>query len=539
MGSPVPPGEEPGCGIVSDGSPPSPGAAATPAVAAPPDRVPSASAGPDSASPADPESPAAPALPPAGAPPGGPPPPAGSPPHRRRGRTILIWTASITAGVVAIAVVGVFLLYRHLNGNIQQRDVSGLLGSQPVDLHPQAENILVVGSDTRYGQGTQYGRDLVTDQSDTTMIVHVAANRQWAEVMSIPRDSYVSIPACRMGDGQMSAPQVSKINEAFAIGNLDGNNTALGVACTIKTVEQDTGIYIDHFVVVNFTGFKNMVAALGGVAECNTQPINDPLSGLRLTAGHHMLTPAQALAYVRARYTLGDGSDLERITRQQAFMSSLIQRVKSKLLNPVAIYRFLDAATKSLTIDTKLGGVTGLYNLASSLRNLPSNKVAFFTLPTYPRSEVVPSDTANVLWTQPQDSEIFQAFRNDVPASQSLFAGSASASAAIRRREQPVREPGGAVGHARQLDVRPVGQFHADGTAFHRDRRLPSRRPGPRTRTSAPAEVRRRDRLRLRTCGRPGHNSPESRAAGSPREPDIWFSFGKPGIRPGRIPLTP
>ena len=110
-------------------------------------------------------------------------------------------------------------------------------------------------------------------------------------------------------------------------------------------------------------------------------------------------------------------------------MSSLIQRVKSKLLNPVAIYRFLDAATKSLTIDTKLGGVTGLYNLASSLRNLPSKKVAFFTLPTYPRSEVVPSDTANVLWTQPQDSEIFQSFRNDVPASQSLFAGSASASA--------------------------------------------------------------------------------------------------------------
>ena len=102
-------------------------------------------------------------------------------------------------------------------------------------------------------------------------------------------------------------------------------------------------------------------------------------------------------------------------------MSSLIQRVKSKLLNPIAIYRFLDAATKSLTIDTRLGGVKGLYNLASSLRNLPSNKVALFTLPTYPRSDVVPSDAANVLWTQPQDSEIFQSFRDDVPASQSLF----------------------------------------------------------------------------------------------------------------------
>jgi len=287
----------------------------------------------------------------------------------------------------------------------------------------------VVGSDTRYGQGTQYGRNLTTDQSDTTIIVHVAADRQWAEVMSIPRDSWVSIPACRMGNGRMSSPQTYKINEAFAVGNLDGNNTTLGVACTIKTVEQDTGIYLDHFVVVNFTGFKNMVAALGGVQECNTQAINDPLSGLKLTAGQHLLTPTQALAYVRARYTLGDGSDLERITRQQAFMSSLIQRVKSKLLNPLAIYRFLDAATKSLTIDTKLGGVTGLYNLASSLQALPSSKVAFFTLPTYPRSDVVPSDTANVLWTQPQDNAIFQSFRDDVPASRSLFSASASPSA--------------------------------------------------------------------------------------------------------------
>jgi LCP family protein required for cell wall assembly len=358
--------------------------------------------------------------PPPGAVPPGQAPPAPKP-RRRRRRRVLIWTASITAGVVALAAVSLFLVYRHLNGNIQQRDVSGLLGSQPVDLHPQAENILIIGSDSRFGTHGQYGHNLVTDQSDTMMVVHIAANRQWAEVMSIPRDSYVSIPACEMGNGQMSPPQQFKINEAFALGNLDGNHTTLGVACTIKTVEQDTGIYIDHFVVVNFTGFQNMVSALGGVEECNTQPINDPLSGLKLSAGQHLLNPTQALAYVRARYTLGDGSDLERIMRQQAFMSSLIQRVKSKLLNPVAIYNFLDAATKSLTIDTQLGGATGLYNLASSLRSLPSNKVAFFTLPTYPRSEVVPTDTANVLWTQPEDSQIFKSFANDVPASSSLF----------------------------------------------------------------------------------------------------------------------
>src|ERR1700761_7263095 len=437
MGSSIPP-DDPGQGIASAGPPD--GESDSPAPEEPP--------APDDLPAAEEASATAP-VPPR--------------PRRRRRRKVLIWTASVTACVVALAAAGVFLVYRHLNGNIQQRDVSGLLGTQPVDLHPQAENILIVGSDTRFGQGKGYGTGLVTDQSDTTMIMHIAANRQWAEGMSIPRDSYVNIPACKMGNGQLSGPQQFKINEAFALGNLDGNNTALGVACSIKTVEQDTGIYIDHFVVVNFTGFQNMVSALGGVEECNTQPINDPKSGLKLAAGQHLLNPTQALAYVRARYTLGDGSDLERIMRQQAFMSSLIQRVQSKLLNPVAIYKFLDAATKSLTIDTKLGGATGLYNLASSLRNLPSNKVAFFTLPTYPRSEVVPTDTANVLWNQPQDSQIFRSFRNDVPASKSLFPTGASASASAPPSASTPGSPATAV--TPSPDISPSGAQGSSGTA--------------------------------------------------------------------------
>jgi LCP family protein required for cell wall assembly len=340
---------------------------------------------------------------------------------RRRRRRILAWGSASLAVLLVGVVAGGYALLRHFNGNIQQDNLSGLLGNQPVNLHPQAENILVIGSDTRFGQGNGYGTGFVTDQSDTLMVIHIPADRQWAEVMSIPRDSWVNIPSCKMGDGQMSAPTQFKINEAFAIGNLDGNHTALGVACTVKTVELNTGIYIDHFVVVNFTGFKDMVAALNGVPECNPTPISDPLSHLHLPAGHHMLTPTQALGYVRARYTLGDGSDLERIGRQQAFMSSLISRVKSELFNPLAIYRFLDAATRSLTIDSQLGGITGLYDLGESLRGLPSDKIAFFTLPTFPRGEVVPGDSANVLWTQPEDGQIFASFRDDVPASSSLF----------------------------------------------------------------------------------------------------------------------
>jgi LCP family protein required for cell wall assembly len=341
-------------------------------------------------------------------------------------RKIIIWGSASLALLLVAVTGGGYVLLKHFNANIQQDDISSLLGDQPVNLHPQAENIMVLGSDSRQGLSKAYGSGLVTDQSDTLMIIHIPADRKWAEVMSIPRDSYVNIPACEMGDGQLSAPQQFKINEAFAIGNLDGNHTALGVACTVKTIEQDTGIYINHFIVVNFTGFENMVSALGGVYECNPTPINDPNSGLHLSAGNHLLTPAQALGYVRARYTIGDGSDLERIGRQQAFMSSLVSRVKSELLNPIAIYNFLDATTKALTIDSQLGGVTGLYDLGESLRSIPSSKIAFFTIPNFPRGEVVPGDDANVLWTQPEDAEIFASFRNDVPASSTLFGPAAS-----------------------------------------------------------------------------------------------------------------
>ena len=350
---------------------------------------------------------------PGGAQPGVPAPDSPAPRHPGRKKKILAWTAGGLAVVLLAALGGAYAVYRHLNANLHQVDISGDLGTQPVDLHPQAENIVIIGSDSRNKQGKGFGQNLVTDQSDTLMIMHIAADRKWVDVMSIPRDSWVNIPACKMGNGQMSAPTSFKINEAFALGNLYGNHTDLGVACTVKTLEQDTGIHIDHFVVINFEGFRSMVNALGGVEVCNTTRIADPKSGLYLKPGHHLLHGLGALAYVRARYTLGDGSDLERIGRQQAFMSSLVERVKSELLDPLAIYRFLDAATKSVTIDSQLGGIHGLYDLAMSVRNLPASQVTFFTLPTYPRSEVVPTDTANVLWTQPEDSAIFQDFVNN------------------------------------------------------------------------------------------------------------------------------
>jgi hypothetical protein len=154
-------------------------------------------------------------------------------------------------------------------------------------------------------------------------------------------------------------------------------------------------------------------------------------------------------------------------------MSSLISRVKSELLNPVAIYNFLDAATKSLTIDNQLGGLTGLYDLAESLRGIPSNKIAFFTIPNYPRSEVVPSDTANVLWTQPEDNEIFASFRDDVPASSTLF-GQGSSPATAAQQTAPANGTATANGSA------PLAAGSTPVAS-------PSSTPSATTSTSAPA----------------------------------------------------
>ena len=423
--------------------------------------------------------------------------------HPGRKKKILAWTAGGVAVVVLLALGGAYAVYRHLNGNIHQLDISGELGSQPVDTHPQAENIMIIGSDTRNGQGRGFGQNLNTDQSDTLMIMHIAADRKWVNVMSIPRDSWVNIPACKMGNGQTSAPTTFKINEAFALGNLDGNHTDLGVACTIKTLEQDTGIHIDHFVSINFQGFRDMVNALGGVEECNTT--SDQRPEVRLVSSSPAIISCMAWgrwlmsgpATPWATAAIWSGSAASRPSCPRSW-----SRVKSKRLNPIAIYNFLNAATKSITIDSQLGGIHGLYDLAMSVRNLPASQVTFFTLPTYPRQLVVPTDTANVMWTQPVDSTIFQDFRNDIPVSHAAVqqarkprmsphtvsvlvrngtaqyglqdsVGSAAAAAGLQRDRH---DPGGGAGRHRDGDQVPRGPRGTGQAAGGQGARL--RRPG-------------------------------------------------------------
>jgi LCP family protein required for cell wall assembly len=338
----------------------------------------------------------------------------------RRHRKLLAWTGgSLAVLLVALAATG-YLAYRHLNNNIAQVNIEADIGKQPADLNPQARNILIVGSGS--AQGATTGAAGVSNQTGTLLLVHIAADKQWAEIMSIPPYSWVSIPSCTTPGGQLSAAAQSQVNQAYTTGNKDGKHAALGAACEIKALGQDTGIFINHFIVMNYDGFEGMVAALGGVEVCNPVPIDDPTAGLVLAPGRSQLTPAQALTYVHGLFGPESSSNQARITLQEALGVSLINRAKSKLPDVLATYRFLDALTTSLTVDSQLGGMTGLYYLSHLLHGIPADKITLFALPSYPRADVVPSDTKDVLWTQPTDSEIFASFQNDAQVNRALDA---------------------------------------------------------------------------------------------------------------------
>jgi len=330
----------------------------------------------------------------------------------RRGR-VLAWSAGVLCvGVLGVAGAGTWI-YQQLNGNITSADVDDKIGGdRPENLSPGSKNIMIVGSDSRDGANAGYGKDLTTMQSDTLLVLHIPADRKWATVLSFPRDSWVRIPVCDKGDGTKSKEHHFKINEAFALGGTSGE-VAGAAACSIKTVEENTGLRIDHFMSIDFSGFKGMVDALDGIEVCPKTPIKSAKAKLDLPAGCQTIDGETSLGYVRARYGVGDNSDIGRIGRQQEFMDALAKKAKSKLTSPDAMYGFLDSATKSLTADSGMAGIKQLYSLASELKGIPSDRLAFLTVPNYPREADFPKDTANVAWQYPQATDLFTALAKD------------------------------------------------------------------------------------------------------------------------------
>ncbi|MCW2914412.1 MAG: cell envelope-related transcriptional attenuator [Actinomycetia bacterium] len=327
--------------------------------------------------------------------------PPASPSKRRRGRRILAWVGGVTA-VILLATVGTGTwLYFNLQGNIHHEHAdSGELGTnRPVKLN-KSTNILLVGSDSRAGANSQYGVDTGA-RSDTTILLHVSPNGDRAVAISFPRDSMVQIPACKKKNGSKTPAQFGMINVAFA---------EAGAVCTWHTLESLTGIHIDHFVEVDFSGFKRVVDALGGVEICVPRPIIDPRADLTLKAGRQIVKGDQALGYVRTRYVLGDGSDLDRIKRQQKFLASVAKKALdgNMLADPMRTYRFLSAATKSITTDDKLT-VNAMRKLAGSVKGMTTGKVRFVTVPTH----AYPKDPNRVEWDMTQARPLFDAIRGD------------------------------------------------------------------------------------------------------------------------------
>lgn len=330
---------------------------------------------------------------------------------RRRRRRRRLARAGIAVGVLAVGAVGVgWAVYAKLSGNITSDEAAAAElaryeKERPTALVRGAQNVLLIGSDSRSGDGNaRYGRDSGTERSDTTILLHLAAGRDSATAVSLPRDLMVNVPGCHGPDGARTAPVFTQFNYAFAAG---------GSACSIRTVEKLTGIRIDHHVVVDFQGFKKMVDALDGVEVCLRKPVDDEDAKLKLPAGRVTLDGEQALGYVRARKSLGDGSDTDRMDRQQRFLGALVNKVQSNgvLLNPVKLYPVLDAATSSLTTDPNLASLRGLYDLVRGLRDIPTERVQFLTVPR----ESYAGDANRDQLVQPAAEKLFTRLRTDDP----------------------------------------------------------------------------------------------------------------------------
>ncbi|WP_082535598.1 LCP family protein [Nonomuraea pusilla] len=331
------------------------------------------------------------------------PSPARKPPARR-GRRWLRWTIAIVLAVVLLVVGLAVAVGAKLTGNVKHVDITqdDLGATRPPKVATSAMNVLIVGSDQRNGKNARYGHRIAGERTDTIMLAHVSSKRDNAMVISFPRDSLVQLPACRAtGKLPGQQPHLGMINESFNSG---------GIGCTWKTIESLTHIHIDHFVKVDFTGFKSMVNAVGGVEVCLPQPIDDTKALLHLPAGRQTLTGEQALGYVRARYSLGDGSDIGRIQRQQMFIASMLKKVMSgeTLSDPIKVFGLLDAGTKSLTTDSGLTpGV--MKDLATSLKGLNAGQIRFITTPWHYSL----TQPGRVEWVQPQAGRLFQIVAKD------------------------------------------------------------------------------------------------------------------------------
>ncbi|MEO3851820.1 LCP family protein [Streptomyces sp. B8F3] len=330
-------------------------------------------------------------------------------PRKSRKKKALIWVAGGLALVLFAVGTAAFLIYRKLNGNIDKVEVAGEDHAAVID---GPVNILVMGTDKRTGKGNDgYGDMNSPGHADTTLLFHVSEDRTNATALSIPRDMITDIPDCKTKQEDGSWKTIpgtygTKFNESLGQFGRDPG-------CTWKTVEQLTGLDVNHFILADFNAVKDLSSAVGGVEVCLAEDIDDPKSKLDLPAGRHTIEGEEALAFVRTRYSVGFGSDLSRIELQQQFLSSLIRKMKSggSLSNPKKMYDLADAATKALTVDSGIGSAKKLMDLANDLKKVPQDEITFATLPVLDN----PEDDATVVMDEAKAKPLFKLLNADKP----------------------------------------------------------------------------------------------------------------------------
>ena len=336
----------------------------------------------------------------------------------RQRRTLLVATGALSALVMLVSG-SAWALTSYVNGHLGRVNAgtTGTPSSGPL-------NILVAGLDERTGltrlqqARLHVGQNTGETNTDTLMVVHVPADHRYVRVISLPRDSWVNIP----GHG------MNKINAALGLG---------GPQLMVQTVEQVTGLTINDYVEVNFLGFVKVIDALGGVNICLPYAVDDPDSGLDVSAGMHHVDGITALEFARDRHSFPT-SDLARIQDQQQLISSALTEAISSgvLANPVRLESFLSAASAAIRVDEGFNVVS----LADELRGLSSSDVTFTTVPLSNTSYLTPTGEEAVLWNASAAAALFNELKTDQPPP-TQGPGGASASSAPQAG-QPASRPG-------------------------------------------------------------------------------------------------
>lgn len=300
-------------------------------------------------------------------------------------RTAAKITASVTAVTLvsgsAVAAYAAWDLAKTAQPTITLGNEDVLEGVPDVGAMEGGVNLLVIGSDSRQGQGMAFGdpEEETAVLNDVTMLMHISEDHTNASVVSFPRDMLVDVPACTDPEDPAGDPLYEqydvKINSVLSHG---------GMPCVVKTVEQLTGVTIPFAGIVQFMGVAGLSEAVGGVDVCVAEPIEDEYTGTFLAAGTHTLSGMAALQFLRTRHGVGDGSDLARISNQQVFLSSLARTLQSSgtLGDPVKLYSIAKAALANMQLSDSLMDPTRMISIAKALKDTDLNKIAFVQYPT-------------------------------------------------------------------------------------------------------------------------------------------------------------